>query len=165
MKVWVAHQEVFFAAVYLKNEVSHIGSILILSCVLFFFLSKRGVSGLNRVSKRSGFNTSFQSDLNKPFHINRDDLLEFSRLVQRLTFVWQDFRAAFSQVTSGDYVYADPPYLGCKNQIYTPGDFKTMADHDTLFSLCKGLESRGAEGLMSNYPSVYLLDVIYKTPL
>lgn len=89
----------------------------------FLFLTRTCVNGLIRYNKNGEFNNSFH--LSRP-GINPDTLkrilIDWSRVIQRFSFLNIDYRECLSAVKKGDFVFLDPPYGGTKDR-YTRAEF------------------------------------------
>lgn len=125
---------------------------------LFIFLNKTCYRGLYRISEKSGFNTPFGNYKN-PDIIDKDNLVNLSKLIKDVEFINCDFRNAFDNIEENDFLYLDPPYYPIKDTTftkYTKNDFK-KEDHDDLFLLCIGLIK--VNFLLSNHNLPYLRDI------
>lgn len=125
---------------------------------LFLFLNKTCFRGLYRTSKKSGFNSPF-GNYKKPNIIDKNELLKLSKLFEKVEFIQCDFREAFNNLETGDFLYLDPPYYPLTKTSFTKyneGDFK-KEDHDDLFLLCRGLVD--VNFLLSNHKVSYVLDI------
>ena len=125
---------------------------------LFIFLNKTCYRGLYRISEKSGFNTPVGNYKN-PDIIDKDNLLNLSKLIKNVKFINCDFREAFENIEENDFLYLDPPYYPLKDTTftkYTKNDFK-KDDHDDLFLLCIGLIK--VNFLLSNHNLPYLREI------
>lgn len=111
----------------------------------FLFLTRTCVNGLIRFNSKGEFNNSFH--LSRP-GINpeklRGYLLEWSPLIQKKTFICQDYRETISDARRGDFVFMDPPYGGTKGR-YTTDAFDLNAFYDTL----QDLNDRGVKWMLT----------------
>src|SRR5262245_3694652 len=72
---------------------------------LFYYLNRTGYNGLCRFNKRGEFNVPFGQYRTIPY---RATFPEFPGALAQFEFITGDFEDL--PVTSGDFVYADPPY-------------------------------------------------------
>lgn len=115
----------------------------------FLFLNKTCFRGLYRVGP-NGFNVPYGHYKTVPSVLERKDALEYSELLQRVTFKCCDFEQALKTVSKGDFVYLDPPYAAETRTSfvgYTKDGFKKHAE---LFQCCHRLETQGVGFLLSN---------------
>lgn len=85
------------------------------------FILRTCVNGIVR------FNSS--GDFNNSFHLSRDGMaperfkdvvLKWHRRLANVTISCIDYRETLEMVETGDFVYLDPPYLGCINRYCQP---------------------------------------------
>lgn len=85
------------------------------------FVLRTCVNGIVR------FNSS--GDFNNSFHLSRDGMapgrfedvvLKWHKRLKSVTIDCIDYRATLEMVKAGDFVYLDPPYLGCINRYCQP---------------------------------------------
>jgi DNA adenine methylase len=104
---------------------------------LFLFLNKTCFRGMYREGP-SGFNVPF-GHMKNPGVYDEEHVREVSAAIQRVTFTCQSFEEALAVVKSGDFVYADPPYVPVTSTSfvgYTADGFPLTA-HETLFAQLK----------------------------
>lgn len=122
------------------NALSEKEKISVLGSSLFIFLNKTGFRGLFRVGP-NGFNVPYGNYVN-PQIIDRDHLDTIHDLIQKVTFISQDFESSLENIGQNDFVYLDPPY--CPNSQtsfvkYTDNGF-SLEDHQRLFGLLNNLK-------------------------
>lgn len=76
---------------------------------LFYFLNRAGYNGLNRWSKKTGFNVPKGSHDNLVYRENFD---EYISLLNTWDMRIGDFDSILSELQEGDFLYLDPPYVG-----------------------------------------------------
>ena len=102
----------------------------------FVFLNKTCFRGLHREGP-NGFNVPFGHYKTLPTL----DVVEVSKLFQRVEFVCQSFEEVSKNIQDGDFVYMDPPYVPVNATSftnYTKGDF----NHGLLLTFVRGLKCR-----------------------
>ena len=108
------------------------------------FLTRTCVNGIVRFNHKGEFNNSF--------HLSRRgmDPKRFAQVVQAWTraldgvrVLCQDYEQTTEEAKSGDFVYLDPPYAGSKNR-YTEN-----LDLDRIFGELDSLNSRGVMWALS----------------
>lgn len=77
--------------------------------LLFLYLNRHGYNGLCRYNKSGGFNVPF-GKYKKPY-FPQAELEFFAEKAQKAIFTCVSYRQTFEQVTSGDVIYCDPPYV------------------------------------------------------
>lgn len=111
----------------------------------FYFLNKTSFQGLWRVNLHGYHNVPY---VRQQRDITGQELIEFSRSLQRVTFNTCDFGDAVTTARPGDFVYFDPPYIS--NFVdYTMDRFK-MQEQQRLRDVCVQLTSRGVKFMQSN---------------
>jgi DNA adenine methylase len=121
----------------------------LLSSAMFLFLNKTCFRGVYREGP-NGFNVPFGHYKN-PSIIDDDHLKEVSTLIKDVIFTVQPFTKSFQRITTGDFVYIDPPYAPEQDTSfvsYTADGFG-IETHTALFKLCKELPPQ-VNLLMSN---------------
>ena len=117
---------------------------------MFLFLNKTCFRGLYREGPR-GFNVPF-GNYKRPAVYEETYLRSVSELIQDVVFTCCSFTEAWTRVGSGDFIYADPPYVpetATSFVNYTEDGFGA-ASHQALFALCAGCAAKGAHFLLSN---------------
>ena len=121
----------------------------------FIFLNKTGYGGMYRESSTGEFNIPYgkKKAKNTPTIYNRDNIINISRLIQRVHFIHSDFTDSLKNVKENDFVYLDPPYVPISQTAnftdYTEGGF----DHDDqvrLRDMAQRLKDKGVHVYLSN---------------
>jgi len=131
------------------NNIKDINTIE--TSAIFIFLNKTCFRGMYRIGP-NGFNVPFGNYKN-PEIINKEHLLNISKLIQNVIFNVCDFTISIQHIKKNDFVYLDPPYYPeTKTSFtkYTKTDFK---NHDELFSLCLNMKNKW---MMSNSDVEYV---------
>ena len=108
------------------------------------FLSRTCVNGLIRYNKNGKFNNSLHYSRKG---VNPDTLsnvlFEASKQVQNYEFFAGDYSQILSQVSSGDFVYLDPPYFNTKNMYFG------KIDYEKLWDFLRELNKKGVKYALS----------------
>ena len=119
---------------------------------LFIYLNRHGYNGLWRVNKEGKFNVPFGKYKN-PSMPDDDLILEFSKMLQNVEILNEDFEHAVRTAESGDFIYFDPPYLPISKTSnftdYTSEGFD-IEEQKRLARLCKELSDRRVYIMVSN---------------
>ena len=127
------------------------------------FLNRTCFNGLYRVNSKGKFNVPLGKYTN-PNIVNEENLRSVSGILQssRVSIKCRDFEAVLRDAKKGDLVYFDPPYQPVSDTAnftsYTNKDF-TYDDLDRLAKLCKKLDSKGCNVLLSNSDSKEVEDI------
>ena len=120
--------------------------------LLFIYLNRHGYNGLCRYNQKGGFNVPF-GKYKRPY-FPRDELIEFSKVAQKATFICGDFEDAFNQASKDDVVYCDPPYSPINrtaNFTAYAGNKFTDDDQSRLVECALTAKERGVSTLISNH--------------
>ena len=121
---------------------------------LMIWINKHCFNGLYRVNSKGLFNVPYNNNV-KGRSIDEENLLLISKYLQSasIQITCQDFEEACQNVSSGDFVYFDSPYVPVSKTAdftdYTKDGFQ-LSDHQRLAKLYKELDSKGAFLLLSN---------------
>jgi DNA adenine methylase len=99
---WPNSKEVYYR---LRGEILHDKYA---RAAQFIFLNKTCWNGLYRVNKRGIFNVPFASHDRQIY--DESNLLLASELLQKAELSTCEFEVSLSRVSTGDFVYLDPPY-------------------------------------------------------
>jgi DNA adenine methylase len=117
---------------------------------MMLFMNKTCFRGVYREGP-NGFNVPFGNYKN-PGILEEAHLREVSTLINDVEFNVAAFTDSLAKVSSGDFVYLDPPYAPETDTSfvsYTSDGF-TADNHKALFQLCSDMEKKGVKFLMSN---------------
>jgi DNA adenine methylase len=116
------------------------------------YLNKTCFNGLYRVNSRNLFNVPIGRSKRPPTICDENNLRACSAALQGVTIEPWDFQYAIRKARSGDFIYADPPYIPrsdtAKFTSYTRDRF-TIYDHEALAWSCMHAKERGVRVLIS----------------
>jgi len=118
---------------------------------LFMVINKTCFRGMYREGP-NGFNIPYGHYKKTPTMITEDYLNYISKLIQPVEFICCDFKDAFKNVKSGDFVYMDPPYAPENKKsfvAYTKNGFN-LETHNKLFKLTDELNDKDIKFMMNN---------------
>ena len=124
----------------------------ITSTVLLIFLNRTCFNGLYRVNAKGLFNVPFGKYKN-PTICDKENILNVSRLLQKVEILSGDFEQTEQYVTRHTFVYFDPPYVPLSETSSFTSYTKDGFDIDMQFKLrdvCDELDSMGVKFLLSN---------------
>lgn len=117
---------------------------------MLLFMNKTCWRGLYREGPK-GFNVPFGNYKN-PTILDADHIRAVSTLIKDVIFTSCNFDVALSRISSGDFVYLDPPYAPetAKSFVaYTSAGFG-LVHHSELFKLCHGMKTKNVRMAISN---------------
>lgn len=117
---------------------------------IFIFLNKTCFRGVYREGP-NGFNVPY-GNYNMPEVINKQHLMEISKLIQNVNFYHMGFEQSFAKICPNDFnnfIYLDPPYAPINNTSFVDYvvDGFNIDKHKNLFELIK---NKNIKFLMSN---------------
>jgi DNA adenine methylase len=117
---------------------------------MFIFLNKTCFRGVYRVGP-NGFNVPY-GNYNNPSIIEKEHLMEISKLVENVQFHHMDFAIALQNVVANDFVYMDPPYApeNEKSFVGYNADGFNLEQHLKLFDMCNTMKDNNIRLIMSN---------------
>lgn len=132
------------------------------------FLNRTCFNGLYRVNSKGKFNVPLGKYTN-PNIVNEDNLRAVSGILQasKVSINCRDFEAVLRYAKKDDLVYFDPPYQPVSNTAnftsYTNKNF-SFDDLNRLAELCKNLDAKGCNVLLSNSDSEDVSELFSKKP-
>jgi DNA adenine methylase len=119
---------------------------------IFIFLNKTCFRGVYREGP-NGFNVPY-GNYNTPEVINKQHLMEISKLIQNVNFYNMGFEQSFAKIHSNDlndFLYLDPPYAPINTTSFVDyvADGFNIDKHKKLFELIKN-KSKNNKIMMSN---------------
>lgn len=118
------------------------------SAARFIYLNRTCFNGLHRVNASGGFNVPWGKYKN-PSIAQADRILECSRALSGAELECCDFKTALAQAQSGDFVYADPPYLDPGAFSGYSGKFGILEANELSYTVAE-CQRRGVGALLSN---------------
>ena len=119
---------------------------------LFIYLNKHAFNGLCRYNSKGIFNVPF-GRYNNP-QCPEDKMYNFSHKSQKAIFKCQDFNITFDEISKGDIVYCDPPYVPLSDTSsftsYAKNDFN-FQHQEELANHAEELKFRGVQCIISNH--------------
>ena len=134
---------------WIRQRFNSIEHNSIKSSALLLFLNKTCWRGLYREGPR-GFNVPFGNY--KKLNFSENEIKNASDLIKDVVFIKCNFEDALIDITSGDFVYLDPPYAQENDKSfvsYTKENFN-LEEHKKLFELCNSFKNKGVKMLLSN---------------
>ena len=118
---------------------------------IFMFLNKTCFRGIYREGP-NGFNVPFGHYSKTPSIITREELDKVSDLIKDVEFIDSDFKESMKNISEGDFVYLDPPYVPETNKSFVGyvSDGFDIDMHKSLFNEILKLDKKGVKFLMSN---------------
>ena len=132
---------------------------------LMIWINKHCFNGLYRVNSKGLFNVPYNNNVNGK-SCDSENLLGIGNYLKQndVRILQGDFEAACADVTTGDFVYFDSPYVPVSETAsftdYTKDGF-AYQDHVRLAELFKTLDKRGAYVMLSNH-DVPLVHQLYE---
>lgn len=129
---------------------------------LTIWINKHCFNGLYRVNQKGLFNVPYNNKVNGT-SMSEDNLRDIGKYLREndVDIRKGDFEVACSDVTTGDFVYFDSPYIPISETAnftdYTKDGF-TYEDHCRLAALFKRLDDLGVKLMLSNHN----VDLVYE---
>ena len=111
----------------------------------FFFILQSSYAGIIRFNRRGEFSSGTRYiGVPRPEEVSRR-VQQWHGLVRDVKFVHCDFESVVERAGRGDFIYADPPYLGCERPMYGAYSFEVRRLYDAL----QRAKARGARIALS----------------
>lgn len=153
-------KERYYAVRQSFNDGPHVGPA---HAARFLWLNRAGFNGLYRENRSGGFNVPVgrYARLSLPAESH---FREVSGLLQGVTLLSTDFRAAIARAGDGDQVYCDPPYVPltatANFTAYSKSPFG-LREQRALAITAREAASRGAQVVLSNHDTPLVRQDIY----
>lgn len=139
----------------LRDEFNH-SHMSIRKSALFIYLNRHGFNGLCRYNSRGGFNVPF-GKYAQPY-LPEEEIIEFSKFSENVTFAHSDFTSAFESAEKGDVLYCDPPYVPLSSTSNFTSYAKDAFGTDKqilLADLAEAARRKGCRVLISNHDTPF----------
>ena len=126
---------------WIRNKYNKCKKNTVESAALFMFLNKTGFRGLYREGP-NGFNVPYGHYKKTPTIIKKSELDTISDLIKNVKFIKSDFRISFNNVSPGDFVYIDPPYVPETSKSFVGYVIDGFSEemHEALFNIVSELK-------------------------
>ncbi|MCL2228539.1 MAG: DNA adenine methylase [Firmicutes bacterium] len=118
----------------------------------FIFLNKTCFNGLYRVNSKGEYNVPFGKSKN-PCIYDVDNLTLISKLLQKVTILYGDYKQCLNYTTENTFLYFDPPYRPLTTSAsfvgYSQNGFNDD-DQKQLAKLVRQLSKQGCKVMLSN---------------
>ena len=139
---------------YIRNIFNNNNKNTLESAVLFLFLNKTCFRGIYRVGP-NGYNVPYGHYKTTP-KITKESIKNFSKIIECVNFIKNDFNESFKNIKSNDYVYLDPPYYPINKNSFIKYNLESFNEKTSvkLFELVKQLKD--IKFTMSNSDSIFV---------
>ena len=149
-------KEVYYAVRERYNEKLAARELDAECAALLIWMNKRCYNGLYRVNRKGRFNVPYNHNRNTNLKsMDEANLRAISAYFRKadVTMTCLDFEQACKDVSAGDFVYFDSPYVPESDTAsftdYTTNGF-SVSDHERLAALFRRLDGIGANVMLSN---------------
>ena len=136
----------------------------IAASAMFIFINKTCFRGVYREGP-NGFNVPYGHYKNLTI-FNEEHINSISLLIKNVIFTHSQFNNTLLPISSGDFVYLDPPYApeNQKSFVSYNAEGFTLDNHKQLFKSCADMKEKNVRFLMSN-ANVLLVQNSFPLPL
>ncbi len=116
----------------------------------FLYLNRNCFNGIFRTNLKGSFNVPYAPPKSKT-GVDYERLLVAAEVLQKAILLNADFETTLLRVTTGDFVYLDPPYAMAKRRVfaqYQPDSFST-SDLERLVACLRRIDEQGAHFVVS----------------
>lgn len=128
---------------------------------MFIYLNKTCFNGIFRVNQQGNFNTPYGKILN-PALPTKEELIHISLTLKNIDLICQSYEKIFDQVSSGDFIYIDPPYPPLNDTSkfveYTKERFSSE-DQIKLAQFANQLSNKRCNVMISNTGTPQIMDL------
>jgi len=129
---------------------------------LFLYLNHHGYNGLWRVNRKGEYNIPFGRYVKPPQFGEERVLKAMAAVLEPAVLSEGDFADVLPEISGGDFVYLDPPYLPVSETAnftsYTTGMFG-IAEQERLLAMFREADRRGAQVMLSNSVAPKILEM------
>jgi DNA adenine methylase len=147
------------------NEMSAEERSSVTGSAVLLFINKTCFRGVYRENASGKFNVPF-GHYKTPSILDEEHIKTVSNLIKDVVFKCSNFAESIENITSGDFVYLDPPYApetSTSFVSYTSDKFD-LDNHTALFKLCGEMKGKNVKMLMSN-AEVKLVKDAFPSPI
>lgn len=95
----------------------------------FIYLNRFCFNGLYRTNLKGQFNVPYGGNRSGSLP-TKEDFLRYQSRLKNVTVICSDFGATLSKVSSGDFVYMDPPYITGNDRVFREYDRRNFGLKD-----------------------------------
>ena len=115
------------------------------------YLNRTCFKGMWRTNRNGDFNVGYGGQARR-WVINEENLIDVSTALQRAQILCTDFEAVIYEMSTGDFLFLDPPYRPGEKDLFNDhymGKTFTFADHQRLASVLNWAKRNGIDWAMT----------------